>query len=162
MDETPGNHDQEEGNDHHEAVFPVTRGDDLGKVHPVDAGYEVRHQNDQRDRGQALHDLAEPVERVEDLGVERGTEQVAIGVQFGQDVDGMVLHVGKIGPERVRDHPLAAEHLLEDVARGRKERRDPQQLFAEPEEIGGGALDYLKISSSIPSIRFLTRSCTTK
>ena len=86
--------------------------------------------------GQALHDEAQPVEGREDLDVEGGGEQVAIGVHLGQDVQGVVLHVGEVGPEPLRDRALAAKHLGQHVARRREEARDPQQLLAEPEEVG--------------------------
>jgi hypothetical protein len=63
-------------------------------------------------------------------------EQVAIGVQLGEDVQRVVLHVGEVRPQPFGDGPVAAQHLGQYLAGGREQPGHPEQFLAEPEQIG--------------------------
>ena len=59
-------------------------------------------------------------------------------------MQGVVLHVAEVGPQLGRDGPLAAEHLGQHVAGRRQQAGHPQQLLAQPEQVGRRALVALE------------------
>lgn len=98
MDEPPRNHATQERGHDDETVLPLAGGNEMVEVHPVDARHEVRHHDDDGDGGQPFHDEAEPIERGENVDVERGAEQVSIGVELCEDVKRVILDIREVRP----------------------------------------------------------------
>ena len=118
MDEAPGNHARQDCGYDDKAILPLARWKQMREVHAVDAGYEIGNHDDDSHRCEPLHDEAEPIEGMEDVHVESGSKQIAMGVQLCQHVRGMILHVAEVRSELDGDRTFAAENLGQHVARG--------------------------------------------